>query len=444
MVLSTAPIIARRYRLTIRSFVVALVAGVAIGVTVSALRTEPFGVLVEEGSGPHLMDFASHRGFACAAWSGELAARGGTSIYTLTAHLAATERWSGLPASVAMPFGYSPTMLWVLAPLCVVPARLALVAWSLAGILAAGWMIVRAPVHWTALLALITPLTLYTFAIGQTAVLTTAGLFFLMGAGGERDRPDGAWSEVIVLWLLTAKPQLAVTAGAALLALGRWRSVALAGGLTLPSTVALTPWLGPGWAPDYLQLLGTYDRVGLPPAFAWSIVPDVMSNLRAALHIDLKLADDVAARLSSVAWIVALGAVTFAARRRQLPAWLTWSLVIMAYLILCPHLTATEDLALFCVLVGLARAGVASGVQRGAAALVVGGLMLNPAFGPAQGVRPSLLFFAKLGLAALLLAPGTVRLVRGGRRHARLSLRGQGREWIPADEAPKGLAKNTR
>ena len=75
----------------------------------------------------------------------------------------------------------------------------------------------------------------------------------------------------------------------------------------------------------------------------------------------------------------------------------------MAYLILCPHLTATEDLALFCVLVGLTRAGAGTGVQRGAAALVVGGLMLNPAFGPAQGVRPSLLFFAKLGLMALVL-----------------------------------------
>src|SRR2546427_5643717 len=205
MVLPTAPIIARPRRLTPRSLVVALVAGVAIGVTVSVLRTEPFGVVVEEGSGPRLMDFASHRGLACAAWSGELAARGGTSIYTLTAHLAATEQWSGLPASAALPFGYSPTMLWVLAPLCVVPARPALVAWSLAGSLAAGWMIVRAPVHWTALLALVTPLTLYTFAIGQTAVLTTAGLYFLMGAGGERNRRDGAVSAVIVLWLLTAQ-----------------------------------------------------------------------------------------------------------------------------------------------------------------------------------------------------------------------------------------------
>ena len=350
------------------------------------------------------MDFASHRGLACAAWSGDLAARGGTSIYTLAAHLAATERWSGLPANAAMPFGYSPTMLWVLAPLCAVPARVAFAAWSLAGILAAGWMIARAPVHWTALLALVTPLTPYTFALGQTAVLTTAGLFFLMGAGSERVRPDGAGSEVMVLWLLTAKPQLALTAGAALLALGHWRSVALAGGLTLPSTVALTPWLGPGWARDYLQLLATYDRVGLPPAFAWSIVPHVMSNLRAALHIDLMLADDVAARLSSAAWIVALGAIALAALRRQLSTWLTWCLFIMAYLILCPHLTATEDLALFCVLVGLERAGVAKGVHWGAAALVVGGLVLNPAFGPLQGTRPSLLFFAKVGLMALVLA----------------------------------------
>ena len=57
--------------------------------------------------------------------------------------------------------------------------------------------------------------------------------------------------------------------------------------------------------------------------------------------------------------VVALGTIALAAWRRQLSTWLAWCLFIMAYLILCPHLTATEDMALFCVLVGLERAGVA-------------------------------------------------------------------------------------
>src|SRR5438067_7791809 len=141
------------------------------------------------------MDFASHRGFACAAWSGDLAHAGGASIYTLDAHLKATERWTGLPAWIARPFGYSPTMLWVLGPLCTLPARWSYGAWSLACVLAMGWMILRARVHWVALLLLVTPLTVYAFALGQTALLTTAGPCFLMArdaqAGGRSPTPMG-------------------------------------------------------------------------------------------------------------------------------------------------------------------------------------------------------------------------------------------------------------
>ncbi|TMA81008.1 MAG: DUF2029 domain-containing protein [Deltaproteobacteria bacterium] len=257
-------------RFTARLLVLAGVIGLGLGTTVSALRTEPFGVVVAAGRPERLMDFASHRGFACAAWSGDLAHAGGASIYTLDAHLKATERWTGLPAWIALPFGYSPTMLWVLGPLCTLPARWSYGAWSLACVLAMGWMILRARVHWVALLLLVTPLTVYAFALGQTALLTTAGLFFLMvrDAEGVGGRSPASWRESLVLWLLTAKPPIAATAGLALLVRGRGGSVARAIGVTLVTTLALTPWLGTGWARDYLHLLGSYDRVGLPAAFA--------------------------------------------------------------------------------------------------------------------------------------------------------------------------------
>ena len=384
------------------------VIGLGLGTTVSALRTEPFGVVVAAGRPERLMDFASHRGFACAAWSGDLAHAGGASIYTLDAHLKATERWTGLPAWIALPFGYSPTMLWVLGPLCTLPARWSYGAWSLACVLAMGWMILRARVHWVALLLLVTPLTVYAFALGQTALLTTAGLFFLMvrDAEGVGGRSPASWRESLVLWLLTAKPPIAATAGLALLVRGRGGSVARAIGVTLVTTLAITPWLGTGWARDYLHLLGSYDRVGLPAAFAWSVVPQSMSNFRAALHPDLGLGDDVAARLSTIVWSASLATILLAAWRRPLPAGPTWALCIMTYLLLCPHVSSTEDVALFCVLAGMEGDRVPRTLRIGAATLAVVGLLLTPAIGPAAGRRPPVLFFAKIGLMAYVLLAG--------------------------------------
>ncbi len=409
----------------------AVLLGPGLGTTVSALRPEPFGVVLADGRPERLMDFASHRGFACAAWSGDLAREGGTSIYTLAAHLRATARWTGLPAAIALPFGYSPTMLWVLGPSCALPARWAYLAWSLASVLAAGWMILRVRAHWTVCLALVMPLTAHTLALGQTALLTTAGLSFLMAedADGGHPRRPGSWPESAILWLLTAKPPLALTAGVALLARGRWRSVAGAAALTLVSTLALTPWLGAGWVSDYLHLVGGYDRVGLPPAFAWSIAPQLMSNLRAALHPDLGLGDDVAARASTVVWIASLIAVGLAAARRPLPAGPTWAFCIMAYLLLCPHVSSTEDVALFCVLAGMEDARVPRTLRFCAATLALIGLLLTPDIGPAAEHRPPVLFFAKLALLAYVLVAG--RFLRESRIPASADP-GSPRETAPA------------
>ena len=73
--------------------------------------------------------------------------------------------------------------------------------------------------------------------------------------------------------------------------------------------MALVPWLGPGWMHDHVSLLANYDRVHLPPGFAWSITPALMSNLRAALHSDLRMADDLAVRASTVVWVASLAAL---------------------------------------------------------------------------------------------------------------------------------------
>jgi glycosyl transferase family 87 len=370
-------------------------------VVVSDCRVQPFGVMLGQGGSYRVMDFASHRGFACAVWSGDIPRAGEGSIYRVDAHLRATARWTGLAAPIALPFGYSPTMLLLLGPLCLVSTRVAFLLWSVAGAAAITWFSLGRRVHWAALLPLVSPLAVGSIALGQTAILSTAALLFLMLGAGTGLASTGA--AALVLWILTAKPPLAITAGAALLVTGRWRVVAAAAVITLVSTVAIRPWLGPGWIGDYLSLLTNYDQVRLPPAFAWSISPGLMSNLRAALHSDLGMSDDLAVELSTGVWLATLAALVVGLRTRRAEPPLVWSLVILAFLLFCPHVSATEDVALFCVLVALWALGLPAPVVFAASAMVAVGTVFSPAAGPLAGARPSLLFFVKLVLGAGIL-----------------------------------------
>src|SRR5262245_7709273 len=379
--------------------VIAVFVGMAFGAAIAASRRDPFGVYFVDGHPAGTMDFAAIRAFARAAWSGALT-RDTTSAYTLAAYQRATELWLGMPDAFAQPCGYSPTMLWVMGPFSALPGRLAFLVWSSIGVAVTTWMIIRTRAPWPALLALLTPLTLYTVALGQTALLTTAALFYLMTVGpGAADRQTDA-KQGVVLWLLTAKPPLAVAAGAALLALRRWRVLLVALGLTAIGTIAVTPWLGSGWVRDYVGILTSYDRSRMPDAFGWAIVPEAMSNLRAALHSDLGVDDHLASRISAASWLAALVGILALVRLRRTSEWATWSLSILAFLLFCPHVGGTEDLALFLIPATLLapRGRILEAVVIG---LVLGGLVLSPTVGPAQARRPSVLFFAK----AMLVVP---------------------------------------
>src|SRR5262245_58956873 len=92
-------------RTAVRSRLVLLVvlAGFTLGVTVQVLRVEPFGVVVDPDGTERLMDFASHRAFACAVWRGDAAPPGTGSVYTLDAHLRSTAGFTHRPARVALP-----------------------------------------------------------------------------------------------------------------------------------------------------------------------------------------------------------------------------------------------------------------------------------------------------------------------------------------------------
>jgi hypothetical protein len=291
-------------------------------------------------------DFASHLNFAKAFWRGE----GG---YSVDDHLRMTARFAGERLPVALPFGYSPTMLWILAPLCPLPTAWGFFAWTLLGLVAVLWLSRR---YRSVLVAasFISPVALGCWKLGQTAIMTTVALIALMNSEvtAERTGPGrhGVGWGAVVLWALTAKPPLAVAAGTALLAGRRFRMVGTALGLTVVSTALLLPLLGRGGLAEYLGLLTHYDLDTAAPAFAWSLVPDTMGNVRALLHVTLGIGDAAATRWSTVLWLLASTSIMVTAARRAMPTEVRWSLAVLAYLLFCPHVSWTEEMQLVVIL----------------------------------------------------------------------------------------------
>ena len=370
------------------------------------------GFFVHEDGPTLVQDFASHLVVSRGIWSGDVSGGETGSAYSVPAHLRLMAGWMGEGATRALPFGYSPTMLWLLLPLSFLPIPLAYLLWTLSGATMAGWMISRDRFHWLlGLMVFLTPIMVGAIALGQTAVLGTVGVFYLANRTLGSPDPSGHGSAraalvlVLVLWALSAKPPLAVTAGAAMLALGIYRPVLLAAALAGFGALVLTPRLGSGWVLDYLHLMSHYDRVGADPAFAWSLWPEHMSNLRALLSVDLGVADDTASFLSNLSWLASLALVVVAGWLKWFRPPMVWAMAILSYLLFCPHVSSTEVLILLLVpALVLPWGNHARGWLGYLPWMAVPlGLLLSPALGPASGVRPSLLLLFELGLGIWLL-----------------------------------------
>src|SRR6185503_506228 len=173
---------------------------------VGAVRTGThFGVLLDDG-GIKIQDFAWLLNFAKAFWRGEVG-------FGIEDHLRITGTLAGQRLPVSFPFGYSPTLFWILGPLCVLPIVWGFVAWTLLGLAAVWWM----PSRYRSLAVaavFISPVAIGCWSLGQTAVLTTVAFLVLLrwdvDAGTE---PPTRWQIIgpaAVLWALTAKPTLAI------------------------------------------------------------------------------------------------------------------------------------------------------------------------------------------------------------------------------------------
>lgn len=334
-----------------------LTVGLLIGIVSSVLwraHTESsFGIEVRGPQDVTIRDFAAHFAFAKAVWSDG-------ADYSVESHLAVTSEWAGRPVERSLPFGYSPTMLWLLAPLTPLPVVWGFTAWTLLSACAVWWMTRRRLAWWLAsTFLLLSPLGALSFSLGQTAYLSAAGILLLMVSASRppsthRLATDAA--PALALWALTAKPPLAIVGGAVLLASRRSRPVVLAVALTVATTLLITPRLGWTWPFQYLNLMLHYEQSTADPAFGWSLHPETMANLRALLWRTGFVGDRVASAVSFALWLLVTAGAWWLGRSRRISMRLAWVLIVVAYLTLSPHVSSTENLHLSLLLAAVGGA----------------------------------------------------------------------------------------
>lgn len=323
---------------------------------------------------PQIQDFAFLLSYA----RGQFPDRD-SSPYAVETHRRFMGKWLGEPQDWSMCFGWSPTVVAVMAPLFALPTP---AAWALFCLASAILFLVAARPFATSSrgatvvlrLAAASPCAIFIIGNGQTSPLTTAAL--LAGVrllDGER---RSAWRDIalgIGLGLLTFKPPVAILAGAALLASGRWRPMLPAGAVVAAVVAATTLWFGPQWIGDYVRLLGSYDTDSCDPIFRAGFVPWIMSNLRSVLLM-AGAPDGVASFVSSACFLGCCGALALAplVLRRPIAPRVALGSAAMAYCLFAPHLSPSEDIAI------LIPAWVALAGQPGArvTARVVSGCLL--------------------------------------------------------------------
>jgi hypothetical protein len=301
-----------------------------------------------------IIDFASNLNFVKKTWLGQTTVNSGSSVYSLKNHLKVTSDWAGMKLNYSLLFGYSPTMLWVLAPLVLFSHTTSYFIFNIVGLFSIWWQ--THPFRCrrgVGLLAFFSLLSLACFQLGQNALITGAGLLFIAEKTRGENCDDGWRNDIfvgIVLWALTAKPPIALIAIAVLFGFRKWRPLLVAGMLTILSTLAITPLLGTNWVNDYVHMITSYDKISAGVAFGWSFNPSHMANLLGVLSVDFGVAENIASRICGIMWFIALLCIVAMGNRPRFSEGAIWSLSILSYLLFCPHVSSTEELQLVLIL----------------------------------------------------------------------------------------------
>lgn len=275
------------------------------------------------------------------------------SPYAVDTHKRFMARWLGEKQDWSMCFGWSPAAVPLLVPLFALPTPAAwaiFCAISAALFLLAARSLSPASRHGPIILRLAaaSPCAIFIIGNGQTSLLTTAAL--LAGLKTSEDARRTWWADAalgIGLGMLAFKPPIAILAGTALLASGRWRPALLGSAIAAAVAVATTLWFGPAWIGDYLRLLGSYDTDSCDPIFRAGFVPWIMSNSRSVL-LTAGLPDGAASSISSTCFLISCAAIIIVpmASRRPMAPRMALGAAIMAYCLFAPHLSPSEDLAI--------------------------------------------------------------------------------------------------
>lgn len=242
-------------------------------------------------------------------WTGVRVALAEPSRLYDFAHVTALQDWPLGPEKLR-PFAYPPTAALLLAPVAALPFWVAYGLWTAAtgGLFLAAGLKARLP-WWFVLLP---PVALVAYC-GQVTFLV-GGLMLL--ALALRDRPLIAG----LLWGLAAcvKPQLLVLAPIALLAEGRWRTLAAAGATGLAvaglSTAAFgvetwRDWIAalprfqavvfgdPSLTADAITPYALLERFGISGAWAYVLAPEAV----ALVWLVFRRSEDLAVRLAAAA-----------------------------------------------------------------------------------------------------------------------------------------------
>jgi glycosyl transferase family 87 len=361
-----------------------------------------------------IQDFASIFELTKATLSGEVDAP-----YSAQGQLQFMERWTGRRVDLALGYGYSPTIWLILSPLLPLPTALAYVLWALLPALAlfwVGWQLVAN--GWSrrdpfAIALILIALTSGAYQgdvqLGQSAAVL--GLITLALISAATDSRKEAWAPLL-LFLLTAKPPLALAMGVGLLWNRQAKPVLIAAGLAVLEVAAVTYWLGSGWISDYWGLLTHYTADTAPAAFRAFVTPKGMSNLRYLLVAGAGWSDRSASWASVGCWAASMAWGTALVLRKRFPAGpLRPAFALLLYCLFSPHLTFPNDLMVV-IVVWFLHAEVKLGAALRAAAATAVFLVVNS--GPFKlfllnDAGERLAFFAKVGVLILFLAARSSR-----------------------------------
>jgi len=295
---------------------------------------------------PLMMQFVSH------VWNHEI-----DRPYSLAGQEEVFHRWSPALHS-GMPIAYAPPVILWYAPFLPFSPPVAFTLFCLCNtvfvyLLWRRFLLPRMQILsqiQLLLLAFFSISFLSTFRIGQNPIATTClialGWSLIYDWRSATKRVLNWKSEcllALILFVLSAKPNVALMFGCVCLAAGIWRPVVVSVALFAAACAALASHFGgwPTWLNDYLALLDNYHLTGLGNFLYYG--PDASTNFVSYAMQVLAMSSGTAAAISRYVWLGGIATLLLLVWTRKISLLNFYLLNFAHFLLFCPSLSGTED-----------------------------------------------------------------------------------------------------